>query len=90
MAMMVEDANSHLCLPTETIRGIWNKAEKLLADPNAASEIPGGNPTDRFVLSKSGNMPHIIKMQKDSTFMMTSVLILNPSPSALIQLQQQH
>ena len=37
MPMMVEDVNSHLCLPTETIRGIWNKAEKLLADPNAAS-----------------------------------------------------
>ena len=53
--MTVEDANSHLCLLTGTIRDIWNKAEKLLADPNAASKIPGGNPTDRFVLSRSGN-----------------------------------
>ena len=35
-------------------------------------------------------MPHIIKVQRVSTFVMTSVLILNPLPSAPIQLQQQH
>ena len=48
-------------LPQETIRGIWSKANSLLATPGSIVQIPGGGPKDRFVLSTSGSEPHAVR-----------------------------
>uniref|UniRef100_A0A1X7UXN7 Uncharacterized protein n=1 Tax=Amphimedon queenslandica TaxID=400682 RepID=A0A1X7UXN7_AMPQE len=37
------------------------KSKELLANPNAISAVPGGSDKDKFVLSKSGTTPHLVK-----------------------------
>ena len=41
-------------LPQETIKAIWEKA-------NAISGVPGGNPKDRYVFSRSDGQPHFVE-----------------------------
>ena len=53
-------------LPQETIRGIWSKANSLLATPSSIVQIPGGGPKDRFVLSTSGSEPHAVRSRSSA------------------------
>ena len=65
LPISAEHAAIRLQMPKESALGIWSKAEKLLADSdNSVSKYPGGAPSDRFVLSTGGNMPHIVKLHK--------------------------
>ena len=48
-------------LSQSIVTGIWTKAHVLVADSNAISNVPGGGSKDKFVLSRSGNVPHLVK-----------------------------
>ena len=48
-------------LPQETIKATWEKASDLIRTPNAISGVPGGNPKDRYVFSRSDGQPHFVE-----------------------------
>ena len=55
-------------LPQETIKAIWEKASDLISTPNAISGVPGVNPKDRYVLSRSGGQPHFLAGKSPSIY----------------------
>ena len=54
-------AMQYLQLSESIVMGIWVMAQALLADPTAISFVPGGSGKDKFVLSRSGTVPHLVK-----------------------------
>ena len=51
----------YLQLSEPIVTGIWVKAQALFADPTAISFVPGRSGKDKFVLSQSGTVPHLVK-----------------------------
>ena len=66
-------------IPLEFLKGIWQKAEKLLNSPHAIgmSSAPGQPEETRMVLSCSGKRPRLVLPCKGGRFKCDSVLILN-------------
>jgi hypothetical protein len=42
--------------------GIWAKEVSLISNPDDISNVPGTDPKDEFILSRSGNAPHLVKL----------------------------
>jgi hypothetical protein len=62
MLSVAEDvAITKIKLSVDLVKGIWQKAAALVADDTAISKVPGGSKEDRYVLSKSGAQPHLIR-----------------------------
>ena len=61
LSISLNNAAKQLDLPYTVLSGIWQKAHTLLSDPTLISNIPGGSSKDKFVFSRSGNAPHLVK-----------------------------
>lgn len=55
-------------LPLNTLDGIWNKADKLLKEEGAIVSAPGFDQGAKFVLSYSGQKPHLVVPKRGGTF----------------------
>lgn len=58
-----EDLSAMCVLPKQCIEGIWNKASRLVASPNAVVHPPGPTMKDRLVLSESSSVPHYVSVK---------------------------
>ena len=58
-----EDLSAMCVLPKQCIEGIWNKASRLVASPNAVVHHPDPTTKDRLVLSESSSVPHYVSVK---------------------------
>ena len=61
LSVSCEDAIKYIKLSQPVVSGIWQKANILVSDTSCISTVPGGSGKDKFVLSRSGNLPHLVK-----------------------------
>ena len=68
LSVTVESAAEIVNVPLSCLRGVWEKAEKLIGTINAITSAPGQQPVARMVLSYSGNVPHMVLPKKIGDF----------------------
>jgi len=49
-------------LPYTTVEGIWKKAASVVSEANTIVSAPGLGLKDKMVKSKSGSVPHMVKI----------------------------
>lgn len=65
ISMSHEEAFANTKVPHTTAEGIWNKATMLIGEENAIVVVPGCEPKDTMVKSKSGTVPHLVTATDD-------------------------
>ena len=55
-------------VPLVVLKGMWQKAEQLLASSTSISAAPGHPPNSRMVESRSGKRPHLVVSGKGGQF----------------------
>ena len=64
LSVTVDKAVSSTKLPYTAIATIWKKASLLITEKNSVVPAPGYGPQDKMVKSKSGSLPHLVKVSK--------------------------
>ena len=65
IALSYKEAFANTQVPQSTAEGIWTKASMLVSEENAVVVAPGCGVKDRMVKSKSGTVPHFVKVMDD-------------------------
>ena len=64
LSVTIDDAVSSTKLLYTAIAAIWKKACLLITEKNSVVPAPGYGPQDKMVKSKSGSLPHLVKVSK--------------------------